>query len=190
MDKEQEPVKTEAEIKKEIEQVATSVGLDASIGGKIICPRCGFDTRQGVIEIPEEDKQEYVRSLMSGRPFSKEYKMFEGKAGITFHDLTMRDSDRLIELLSKAPRPDGMIEFKASKAKMVFGIEQLKFGDKLIIIPIEEIRAIATLEDLLKKYDEVVGWVPETIWSIAISAYNAFNKLLTNIGNGGLDKDF
>src|SRR5690554_6147341 len=54
-----------------------------------LCPRCGFNTALKVAEPTEEDKQNYLRSLLGDIPFEKDYKLYNGAMTITLRAKTV-----------------------------------------------------------------------------------------------------
>lgn len=52
------------------------------------CPRCGKDLSQPQMDVSEEALKDYVRHMLGGRRFKKEFLMFEGVLRITFEEPT------------------------------------------------------------------------------------------------------
>lgn len=53
-----------------------------------ICPRCGKDLSQPQLRVSEETVKDYVRHMLGGRRFKKEFEMFDGALKITFEEPT------------------------------------------------------------------------------------------------------
>ena len=58
------------------------------------CPHCGWDLKKSDLTEPsEDDKYDFVQSILGSIRFKKSYKMFEGKYKVTFRSLTSKESD-------------------------------------------------------------------------------------------------
>ena len=58
------------------------------------CAHCGWDTRKNdLIDITDDDKADFVQSILGGIRFKKVYTVFGGKLRITFRTLTTVESD-------------------------------------------------------------------------------------------------
>jgi hypothetical protein len=58
------------------------------------CPHCGWDVNKSeLVEIAENDKFDFVQSILGGKRFKKVYEIFGGALRITFRTLTTAESD-------------------------------------------------------------------------------------------------
>ena len=58
------------------------------------CPHCGWDLKKSdLTEVSEEDKYDFVQSILGAIRFKKAYDMFNGQWKVTFRALTSKESD-------------------------------------------------------------------------------------------------
>jgi len=78
--------------------------------GKItpeICPKCRTDLSTiKPLEPTEDEKREYVRSLLDGRPFGKTYALFDGQVAAKFSMLTTAEANSMKEALITVDHED------------------------------------------------------------------------------------
>ena len=61
-----------------------------------LCPVCGWDRSKSLKEQPtDEDKKEYVRSVLGERPFERDFQIFGGEVVLRFRELTAVESSIL-----------------------------------------------------------------------------------------------
>ena len=168
------------DVAQKIEQV------DAGMGGQVICPRCGFDTRQAKLEVLESDRQEYIRALLGNRPFVKVYSLFDGQLKVTLQDMTSDASTKLAGMFDAMPKGTTYI-LNAVQLKLLFSCAGYVLGDKEVKLDTSK---VDTLDAALAEYGKHFGGLSETVCGMIINQYNAFTRLLTSIASGGLDKNF
>lgn len=62
--------------------------------GLRFCPRCHWDlSRTSVVEVTPEDKQQFLLSIVSDRPFYKTYDLFKGKVKLRLRSLTTLEQE-------------------------------------------------------------------------------------------------
>jgi hypothetical protein len=64
-----------------------------------LCPHCGWDHTNPDVSATAEDKQEFVRSILGNRPFTKDYPLYGGKLTLRFQQLRVAVEDLLGKLL-------------------------------------------------------------------------------------------
>ena len=71
--------------------------------GLIFCPRCGWELSQPYnrVQLQEEDKIQFVYSIMHRMPFKKTYGLFQDKIKVTFRSKTVQDSEIVLEQLRR-----------------------------------------------------------------------------------------
>ena len=69
--------------------------------GLVFCPRCGWDLKVPYkkIELTEEDKIQFVYSIMHRMPFKKTYGLFDNKIKVTFRSKTVEDTEIILDQL-------------------------------------------------------------------------------------------
>jgi hypothetical protein len=162
---------------------------DAGMGGNVMCPRCKWDTRKDFLPIGDEDKKEYLRSILGGVSFTKAFPLFGGRFKVTFRDLSSTESDHVIALLRQL-LSDEMLVIKAMKIKILFAVISLEQGDKKTVPNRESLGTLTTPDDALKMYDENFGTLPETLGGTLTRVYQTFSEILTRLAEGGLDENF
>lgn len=167
---------------------ADNVGNDSSMGGFVLCPRCNWDTRHELIPIDEEDKKEFLRCLLGGNQFKKEYSLFGDNFKITYIDLTSKESDAMVNSLSTLGE-DPMFLPKAIKIKMLFGLVSFKTGEDDLVVDRDALSGL-TGEEVLAKYDKILGDLSETMTGAFAKIYNDFNNLLITMTEAGFDENF
>lgn len=74
-----------------------------------ICPRCRADlSTDKPVEPTEDEKREYVRALLDGRPFAKTYALFGGQVAAKFSMLTTAEANSMKEALLMVDHEDQM----------------------------------------------------------------------------------
>lgn len=61
------------------------------------CPYCGWKLDQEVVEVTEEDRQQWLRSILGGERFVKTYSVYNGNLKIEFRCRTSREADLITE---------------------------------------------------------------------------------------------
>lgn len=69
--------------------------------GLIFCPRCGWDLQVPYkkVELTEEDKIQFVYSIMHRMPFKKTFGLFDNKMKVTFRSKTVQDTELILDQL-------------------------------------------------------------------------------------------
>jgi hypothetical protein len=163
---------------------------DSGIGGASICPRCRWDTREVPVPVGEEDKKEYIRSILGDSCFSKEYSIFGGEFKIKFTDLISTEADNLVRVLTNIT-DDPLFLAKAIKIKIIFGLVSFSRGTT-DTIPDRDRLLDENLDvaDYLKIYNELVGELPETLCGMMAKLYNDFTNLIISLAESAFDENF
>lgn len=75
-----------------------------------ICPHCGIDMTQAVIEEPEHaQKLAFLHALLGGVCYSHKMKMFDGSFSVTFRTLTVKEIDALYAATYDAAQKKGKL---------------------------------------------------------------------------------
>jgi hypothetical protein len=162
---------------------------DAAFGGFAMCPRCGFDTRNRITPVNEEDKKEYIRNLLGGVSFSKEFTLFDGMFKIKFTEITTDESDKLIALLQPLLK-DQMFMIKATQIKLLFTTVGYKKGDVGTEVDRDELLKLETPEAALGLFKMYFGKFPDTVNGSITSLFNVFSNQVVMIANESLDRNF
>lgn len=101
-----------------------------------LCPRCGWNTAiRPVIEITDEDKQEFIRSTIGGRRFTKKFKRLDDQVVIEFRTPMSSETDKILRQLSydtDQKRITNDVEFMVMHARyrLIVTLKSLVIGDK------------------------------------------------------------
>ena len=162
---------------------------DSTIGGHINCPRCNWDTRQVAIPVSEDDKKEYMRSILGEGCFSKEYPLYGGRFKAKFTDLMTEESDAMVEVLNQIVE-DPLFLPKAIKIKLLFSTMHYVKGDKKIDNDREALmEPKIKVEKILKLYNEFFK-LPETQCGMIAKEYQDFTTLIITLAESGFDENF
>jgi hypothetical protein len=158
----------------------------------VICPRCMFNMGQGnkLITPSEDDKKEYVRCLLGGRVFEKEYTLYEGQLILKMVALDNTEADRLNKILKEVANhvQDNSdvtwAQTEALKVKLLFYMRK-GIGKEEYEPP-----EFDTLEDAQAEYENRFGNVAEDVSMIFIQVLSEFTRLLALLSQSGLDQNF
>ena len=162
---------------------------DSSIGGHVLCPRCTWDTRQAVIPVSEDDKKEYLRTILGEGCFTKEYLLYGGKFKIKFVDLMTQEADAMVEILNQAIN-DPLFITKAIKIKLIFSTLYYIKGDKKVEMDKKNIlKPGITIKEALEEYNKFFN-LPETQCGMIGKLYQDFSNLIICLAENGFDENF
>ena len=183
------------EVAKEIaaeeqQQILETVAAnDSGMGGYAICPRCQWDTRHETIPVGEDDKKEFLRCVLGGQQFTKEYELFNGGLVVKFTDLTSEQADIMVNAMQDMTE-DPMFLPKAIKIKILFALVSIKSGDNEQELDRNLFTVPMTSEEALQHYSSVFGGTSDTICGAVSKLYNEFTALLMALTEAGFDSDF
>jgi hypothetical protein len=169
-----------------IGEIADMTGLN--LGGSILCPKCGFDTRKTIVPISEDDKQEYMRSILGGRLFSKQYELFNGKIKVTFRDVTLAESDHILTLTAGLVGSANIVA-KLMQVKIAFALVKLELDGGEIINGVDCF-SVNSFTEAVEAYQKVLGKLPESVGGLIAVQFQKFLKLVNDICTEGLSSDF
>lgn len=66
------------------EQKNQVIELQTKLSELTVCRRCGLPVDDKPIALSDDVKKEYFKTLLTNKPFSKEYELFDGAVRITF----------------------------------------------------------------------------------------------------------
>jgi len=96
-----------------------------------VCPHCGIDKTQAVIEEPEhKDKLAFLQAILGGVCYSKRSDLFDGNLRVTFRTLTVKEIDALYEA-TYAAQQDGKV---ASAADYYEYLNRLRLNVQLVAV--------------------------------------------------------
>jgi hypothetical protein len=111
----------------------------------VVCPHCGWDTRkEDLVNITEDDKLDFVQSILGGIRFKKVYELFGGRLKVTFRALTSAESDTAYKQLIIDAQNDVQSKIIGDSSfywrtlmayRSVMGVEKIESDVNIIEVP-------------------------------------------------------
>lgn len=172
------------------------------------CPCCGWDITKDPVEITEEDKANWLRSVIGSEAFHKTFKLYGGKLSVTFRSRTMDDNNLVSEqlvldsqnnkFLSDVPVVSaGLHQGRARRLSMACSFVQLS-PNSFKAPPLNSQEALKLYSDKVGKQANLVGsahdvlfgkW-PETLYSAVFSQYLKFESVCHRLMESSISSDF
>jgi hypothetical protein len=210
------PADKQAEIKQAMEDVKDTVDKPDITPLPKTCKNCGFDPDKDPVEVTEMDKEEFVRSILAQRPFTKTFAMFGGRMKITFRIRTMQENDLIAEQCSLEINDGRIPTTSLGLASQVYHIRLRRLQMAVSIARIEptspvEFPAVASeegrkryapqyIEDEGKKklfnncvgvaHDKIFSDWPEPVFAMAYKLYAQFEQTYVRLMEQSLNSDF
>jgi len=173
----------------------------------IICERCGHLAEQKIIKVSETDKKAYLRSILGGIPFVKEYSGLDGNFKITLQELTAYQTDFMMDCIRSLTDTDNILK-QALQIKFLMLCKSLSIGERASFTAetvwedVKEIRIkseedgepdkIITVAEQLVSYfeDNVAKVTPSIMMGLIDKIMVDFTKLSNSFLDEALDEDF
>ena len=137
-------------------------------------------TKKPEIEVAEEDKRAFVRSLLADRSFEKSYVLFGGPVGVTLVDRTTAETDKLFDWLDKV-EDESAWSLEADRMCLASTIREIKRPDgRNSFPPTDDWKA--RLEELRK--------LPRPLYEALIETSRNFEALVNKMVEKARDPDF
>lgn len=197
--------------KKEYKQPEPVASTDSGLFNKDVivkCPHCGWDASKGELtEVTEQDKTDFVQSIIGGIRFKKVYSLYGGRLKITFRTLTTAESDMAYKQLLVDAQNDLQSKILGDTSfywrtlmayRAVIAVEKVESSDNIIEIPpIDEIEVDADSYSrpntkLYALFDDLVSQImPSEMLRNSIShIYTEFQALVEKMQAMAESKDF
>jgi len=152
------------------------------------CPRCGFDVNAGKALKPSaEDLEEYIRGILGGTPFTKQYAVFQGRATVKISGLTSTESSQLSNILRTIESDDPVtVGTQALRYRLVCQIRQT--NERKHTLP--EDLGKYTIDMLEQEFSERFGNLPEDLVAIYVNTLLMFQNLMGVLAESAFDEDF
>ena len=152
------------------------------------CVHCGW-----IEDGPEprpEDKEEYLRSVLGGRRFTKTYMPWDGQLTLKFRSLSAKEAEFVNQVLSKNVYVNEVeLGDAAMKAKLLFQLTSFVTTEKnLQFEPPAE--ANHTITYVQAEFEKRFGGEDETILRVIAKMLHMFNMLLQLLVLSGFDRNF
>lgn len=173
-----------------------------------VCPHCGWDTRkEDLVEISEDDKTNFVQSILGAIRFKKVYTVFDGKLKIVFRALTSAESDAAYKQLILDAQNDVQSKIIGDSSfywrtlmayRSIMAVERIESDENIIEIP--PVLEIEVDEDSYKQpntkiaalFDNLVEQImpTEVMRGIISHLYTEFQSLCEKLQAMAESKDF
>ena len=172
------------------------------------CPHCGWDASKGELTtVTEQDKTDFVQSILGSIRFKKVYELYGGRIKITFRTLTTAESDMAYKQLLVDAQNDLQSKILGDTSfywrtlmayRAVIAVERIESENSIIDIPpIDEIEVDADSyakpnTKLYALFDDLVSQImPSEMLRNSIShLYTEFQALVEKMQAMAESKDF
>jgi len=165
--------------------VADSEQTEANKGPSY-CPRCGLDPKQTDLEsISQEDRKEWLRSVMSDKSFYKDFPVMGGSMVVRFKTRTIEEADSIQEEMSKIMAQDVSIGL-SSMQNIASKQSRLQLSTSLVFISVNN---QVTNYSELKGDAKFAGWSEQKL-TLIMSVFCKFERIVQTLINHALDDSF
>jgi len=152
------------------------------------CIRCGFSIDHEPLPL-EEDMEEYLRCILGGLSFMKEYSLYNGKIQLTFRSINNREVDQLNDILFRiADHMDTQeVQDRGIKLKLMYFLAKVKLSDR------DEEYDIPTLTEFAQipeEFNKRFGDCAEPIIRLMSQSLLLFMDLQGLLVSQGFDENF
>lgn len=172
------------------------------------CPQCGWDTRKDdTVAVTDNDKIDFVQSILGGIRFRKSYQLFGGKMTLVFRTLTTAESDMAYKQLLVDANNDIQTKIISDTSfywrtlmayKAVMSVDRIESDSNVLEIPpiadieVDEGSYSKPNTKLYAVFDQLVESVmPSEVLRNAIShLFTEFTALVEKMQAMAEDKDF
>lgn len=154
------------------------------------CPRCGF--HEGSENKPAtEDVQEYVRSIIAGRQFSKKYPLFDNRITVEMKTMSSREGDRVNTFIRVLKDSDELEVYDmVSKCKMLYMLSSVTAGGKVTTFKAPAADQELSREYVCSEFDARFGDMCEAVLTLLTRVLGLFGSLVRGVTTAGLDENF
>lgn len=181
------------------------VAAGATAGGDLpltptLCPRCGHDVREPVVAPSLEDKVAYLKALLEGTRFTKQFSLLGGRLRITFRGLTPLEVDAALREADKdmaAGETNNILQYArhAEGYKLAAGIAHLVRSQNEFAMPAlgdiaeEPDEPTSTIRRMYDYFNNDV-FTTDSLRRIVGAKWAEFNNLLKHLDEKVDDPDF
>lgn len=202
--KKEEPPSEEPEVKAKAS--VSETGLMNH--GPSLCPHCGWDTTKSELtEVTDEDKMDFVQSILGGIRFKKSYSVFGGRLTIVFRSLTTAESDMAYKQLIVDAQNDLQSKILSDTSfywrtlmayRAMMSIEKIESADNVVEVPpiseieVDESEYKRPNTKLFALFDHLIEQLmpTEVMRNTVTHLYTEFNSLCEKLQAMAEAKDF
>ena len=86
----------------------------------MFCGNCGFKQGMDPFEVTDQDKEEFLISLLGDKPFEKTYTLLKGRLKVTFRTLSAADENLITEQLTREVKDRRIPTFDAMMTNSLY----------------------------------------------------------------------
>ena len=175
----------------EEQQRQTSV-LQAKLDELTVCRRCGMQVTDKPLTLSEDVKKAYFKTLLTNKPFSKEYELFDGTVKIVFE---MSKGALLTAQRTAMNKIDNMTMSAINDVVLLSNLVSISTYDSdveesniLYEKNVDErIEALSDIEGSIKVLEDTVDYV---LLACVRKVMEEFGLLVKTLVDNGLDENF
>lgn len=163
------------------------------------CPRCGCEVdATGIPEVTDEDKKEYIKSLLGERRFYKTYEFIGGEVKITLRSTMIEEEADIVKLITKEIN-DKIIstpeEWSLSRdsIRLAYIVAKVEVSSTEVELPEVARPDGITVDELYKAVQDKIAvrnkW-PTALAGMFSFAMTSFDELYTTLTARTYDADF
>jgi hypothetical protein len=152
------------------------------------CVRCGWSPGKENKPL-ESDLEEYLRCILGGQSFHKEYEMYDGKIKLVFRSINNKQVDALNNLLFKmADHIDqAVIQDKSIKLKLMYFLSEAKLAEQTHEYPMPR---ITEYDQIDAEFNARFGEFGEPVIRMMSQTLMLFMELQGMLITQGFDSNF
>lgn len=165
------------------------------------CPRCGWvvDVPYNPEVISEEDKIQFVYSIMHRTPFKKTYGLFQNNIKVTFRSKTIADSELILEQLRRDSQHDkftdlGHMNHFAVKYELALLLDSIEGPTTDIAFQLKpQLKDFLNEEEPLVKYADAIYnqyLVSDVLKQLIEVHYRSFTRLYSSLIDEAMSENF
>lgn len=155
------------------------------------CKQCGLDPTHDRDHLEPGDEEAFVKAVLRGEPFRREFTLFGGAVRVTFRDVTPDETVEIGEIVDKEEAQGKFPPTLAGAALRFDRAVSLRLGRAVEKLSVGGSVAPAATAS----YDEVHKWLvgeckSEMVYRGVREAYLRFSNLLAAVGKKAFDPSF
>jgi hypothetical protein len=149
------------------------------------CPRCNHNLADLSSGPTEDEKQEYIRTLLGDRPYTKKYSLYNGRLNLLFSAISSNASEGLGQILKEIKEDDPQTRMtECLKVKLLYYLRER--GDDKYSPP----TGAESYEELQTMFQKRFGSMSEDVVAVLIRSYLQFTLLLGQLTEAAFDANF
>lgn len=175
------------------EQQGTIDELSAKLDTMTVCKRCGRDVTLDLLGLSEDTKKAYFKSLLTQKPFGKEYVMFDGMLKVAFempHKEILSAQRSAIKSIKDTFDSQIITDIMLLSCLSAVVVVDTDTDEELVIYEADKDARVEKLTDPEQAINELMSNTDYAVLTATREALTMFGKLLQAITDVGLDRNF